>query len=103
MKLCKKSNHKIMQMFKSWNSTNYVNYAVYANCGNETNYANCAINQILQIGQISFSDGRSTVVQVDWTDGIGMDLRVIGPFCLVNFIYTYSGPARVISDNQNQS
>ena len=33
--------------------------------------------QIVQIGQISFSD----VVQVDWTDGIRMDLRVIGPFC----------------------
>ena len=35
------------------------------------------IMQIVQIGQISFSD----VVQVDWTDGIRMDLRVIGPFC----------------------
>ena len=57
------------------------------------------IMQIVQIGQISFSD----VVQVDWTDGIRMDLRVIGPFCNVNFIYTYSGPATVISDNQNQS
>ena len=29
--------------------------------------------------------------------------EIIGPFCHVNFIYTYPGPARVISDIQNQS
>ena len=29
--------------------------------------------------------------------------EIIGPFCHVNFIYTYPGPARVISDTQNQS
>ena len=63
-----------MQIFKSWNYanySNYVNYAVYANYENETNYANCAINLILQIGQILIPDGCSTVVQLDWTDGIG--------------------------------
>ena len=100
----------------------------FANCGNETNYANCAINQILQVGQISISDGCSTVVQVDCTGGIGMGgvgysapycatliltltaifieniiFEIIGPFCHVNFIYTYPGPARVISDIHNQS
>ena len=74
--LCKYSNHKIMEICKSWNYANYSNYAVGANCRKETNYANFAINQILQIGQISISDGQSTVVQVDWTDGIGMDLRM---------------------------
>ena len=34
------------------------------------------MRQIMQIGQIWISDGCSTVVQVDWRDGIGMDLRV---------------------------
>ena len=29
--------------------------------------------------------------------------EISGPFCYVNFIYTYPGPARVISDIQNQS
>ena len=29
--------------------------------------------------------------------------EIIGPFCDMNFIYTYPGPARVISDIQNQS
>ena len=29
--------------------------------------------------------------------------EIIGPFCHVNFVYTYPGPARVISDIQNQS
>ena len=29
--------------------------------------------------------------------------EIIGPFCDVNFIYTYPGPARVISDIHNQS
>ena len=69
------------------------------------------MRQIMQIGQIWISDGCSTVVQVDWRDGIGLRYRapygatlkktltaifinniifeIIGPFCHVNFIYTY--------------
>ena len=86
------------------------------------------MRQIMQIDQIWISDGCSTVVQVDWDwdespGGVryrapysatlkktltaifinNIIFEIIGPFCHVNFIYTYPGPARVISDIQNQS
>ena len=71
--------------------------------------------QIMQIGQISVWDGSlgglrhrapygATLITTFSAIFINnIIFEIIGPFCDVNFIYTYPGPARVISDIHNQS
>ena len=71
--------------------------------------------QIMQIGQKSIWDGSLgglrhrapydatliTTITAIFINNIIFE--TILPFCDVNFIYTYPGPARVISDIHNQS
>ena len=71
--------------------------------------------QIMQIGQKSVWDGSlgglrhrapygATLITTFSAIFINnIIFEIIGPFCDVNFIYTYPGPARVISDIHNQS
>ena len=90
------------------NYSNYLSYEIYANCANETNYANWS-NMDLRWMQHC---GASGLDGWDW-DGSPGGLRyrapygatlkktltaifinniifeIIGPFCHVNFIYTY--------------